>query len=167
MLTRVIVSICLHMFVAGHFIIYLFDGFNCTLLHQIFCVRVHAIAFNQLSLVFLCCSNAVHANKNDWNQKHQPKKKPQAIFAQNATNTNYKSIAIDFIVHRGPTIPTLASMQEPVAATRYRQSKERSSVDLRGDDRGKLFICFTSHFAFFFSLFIWFRPYLALQFCRI
>lgn len=31
-------------------------------------------------------------------------------------------------------------MQEPVAATRYRQSKERPSVDPRTDDRGK-FVC--------------------------
>lgn len=56
-----------------------------------------------------------------------------------ATNTNYESIAIDFVVHRGRTIPTLASMQEPIAAARYRQSKERSNMDMKGDDRGKRF----------------------------
>lgn len=28
-------------------------------------------------------------------------------------------------------------MQEPAAATRYRSSKERSSTDIRGEERGK------------------------------
>lgn len=46
-------------------------------------------------------------------------------------------MAIDFVVHRGRIIPTLASMQEPIASTRYRQSKERSNMELKTDDRGK------------------------------
>lgn len=40
-----------------------------------------------------------------------------------------------FVVHRGRTIPTLASMQEPLPAARPRQSKERS--DSRTEERGK------------------------------
>lgn len=42
-----------------------------------------------------------------------------------------------FVVHRGRTIPTLASMQEPLPAARSRQSKERTSMDTKNDDRGK------------------------------
>ncbi|XP_055310754.1 patronin isoform X34 [Sitodiplosis mosellana] len=39
-----------------------------------------------------------------------------------------------FVVHRGRTIPTLASMQEPLPAARSRQSKERA--DSRTEERG-------------------------------
>lgn len=42
-----------------------------------------------------------------------------------------------FVVHRGRTIPTLASMQEPLPVARTRQSKERTSMDSKNDDRGK------------------------------
>lgn len=40
-----------------------------------------------------------------------------------------------FVVHRGRTIPTLASMQEPLPAVRSRQPKERA--DSRQEERGK------------------------------
>lgn len=42
-----------------------------------------------------------------------------------------------FVVHRGRTIPTLASMQEPLPAARSKQSKERMSIDLKAEERGK------------------------------
>lgn len=42
-----------------------------------------------------------------------------------------------FVVHRGRIIPTLASMQEPLPAARSRQSKERTTMDTKNDDRGK------------------------------
>lgn len=42
-----------------------------------------------------------------------------------------------FVVHRGRTIPTLASLQEPLPSARSKQSKERSSIDLRAEERGK------------------------------
>lgn len=57
-------------------------------------------------------------------------------------------------MHRGRAIPTLASLQEPVAAVRYRQSKERSNLDLK-DDRGNFILIFdliSDYFNFNFGL---------------
>lgn len=53
--------------------------------------------------------------------------------------TDTRTTLSGFVVHRGRTIPTLASMQEPLPAARSRQSKERTSVDSKNDDRGKYF----------------------------
>ncbi|XP_037032835.1 patronin isoform X7 [Bradysia coprophila] len=41
-----------------------------------------------------------------------------------------------FVVHRGRTIPTLASMQEPLVPARLRQAKEKSNHDSKNDERG-------------------------------
>lgn len=59
----------------------------------------------------------------------------------NKTTMNASHAHSGFVVHRGRVIPTLASLQEPVAAVRYRQSKERSNLDLR-DDRGNFILIF-------------------------
>lgn len=42
-----------------------------------------------------------------------------------------------FVVHRGRTIPTLASMQEPLVPARLRQAKEKSNHDSKNDERGR------------------------------
>lgn len=54
--------------------------------------------------------------------------------------TNLHALRTGFVVHRGRTIPTLASMQEPLPAVRSKQSKERSSIDLKGEERGNFFL---------------------------
>lgn len=42
-----------------------------------------------------------------------------------------------FVVHRGRTIPTLASMQEPLVPARLRQAKEKTNTDSKAEERGK------------------------------
>lgn len=49
------------------------------------------------------------------------------------------TVVIGFVVHRGRTIPTLASMQEPLVPARLRQAKEKTNNDSKADERGKLF----------------------------
>lgn len=45
------------------------------------------------------------------------------------------TLHIGFVVHRGRTVPTLSSMQEPLPVARSRQSKERTEA--KPEDRGK------------------------------
>lgn len=59
-----------------------------------------------------------------------------------------------FVVHRGRTIPTLASMQEPLVPARLRQAKEKSNHDSKNDERGGRFRCIqTFYFSFLISYF--------------
>lgn len=59
------------------------------------------------------------------------------ICYKNIFITNMHGLHAGFVVHRGRTIPTLASMQEPLPAARSKQSKERMSIDLKAEERGK------------------------------
>lgn len=51
-------------------------------------------------------------------------------------------LLLGFVVHRGRTIPTLASMQEPLVPARLRQAKEKTNNDSKADERGKFIIIF-------------------------
>lgn len=49
-----------------------------------------------------------------------------------------KSHNKDFVVHRGRTIPTLATaMQDQLMTARLRQAKEKSNTDSKAEERGK------------------------------
>lgn len=99
--------------------------------------------------IALICSACDCFNKLRFYSTHLPhttevERKKKKLPLTQITN----QLSIDFVVHRGRTIPTLASMQEPVAAVRYRQSKERSNMDLKSDDRGNFCFCFDDIFCF-------------------
>lgn len=110
-----------------------FDDFFTLQIYYCLCVYM-CDRFNKLH--FMPHKNTVYGSQFVSLKQQNPNTKKIATNT-NKTNRIMNQSPIDFVVHRGRTIPTLASMQEPVAAVRYRQSKERSNLDLKSDDRGK------------------------------
>lgn len=88
---------------------------------------VTAFALNDVTrLANYCALNTkIHTNKHAYNH------------TQLLITCTYSRQRAGFVVHRGRTIPTLASMQEPLVPARLRQAKEKTNTDSKADERGK------------------------------